>query len=358
MRRRIGALLLAACCLIGGIWISAGAEMQKRTMYFFDTFDTMITIIGYTESQATFDRITGQAREEFVRLHKLFDAYHEYEGIQNVFTLNRDATAAPVEVSPELMGLLTFAKEWQPKLQGSVNIALGAALRLWHEYRTEGTQNPNSAKLPPMAQLQDLAGHGDFVSIVLDREKSTVYFSDPKVKLDVGAVAKGYATEWVAQMLLASDMPNFILNAGGNVRTGNPPLDGRKHWGVSIQDPDSALGTGVGEEVAEVFYLSNLSVVTSGDYERFYVVDGVRYHHIISPETLMPATENRAITVVCEDSGLADILSTAVFVLPYDRARALIESIEGAEALWIRPDGEILLTDGLKAMSKSGGATN
>lgn len=331
--------------------------MQKRTLYFFDTFDTMITIIGYTEDQDTFDRVTSQAKQRFTELHQLFDGYHEYEGIQNIYTLNRDACIKPVAVAPELMGLLIFAKEWQTKLHGTVNIALGSVLEIWHEYRLMGTEDEENAKLPPMEALQAAALHTDLGTVVFNLEESTVFFSDPDVRLDVGSVAKGYATELVAQMLLASDMPHFILNAGGNVRAGQPPQDGRAQWGVSIQDPEAALGTAAGDGPLEVLYGSNLSVVTSGDYQRFYTVNGVRYHHIISPQTLLPATENRAVSILCEDSGIADMLSTAVFILPYEEALALVESMDRVEALWVRANGEILMTDGMRRVSKSGGAT-
>jgi thiamine biosynthesis lipoprotein len=358
VKRQILGLLLAACCLVGGA-LPVGAEDQgftKRTMFFFDTFDTMITIIGYTQDQAAFDRVTAQARERFTELHRLFDAYHEYGGVQNIYTLNRDAKKAPVKVAPELMNMLLFARDWQPRLGDTVNIAMGGPLNLWHEYRTKGMADEASAELPPMEQLLAAAGHADMDSLVLNEEEGTVFFADADVRLDVGAIAKGYATELVAQMMLASEMPHFIINAGGNVRVGLPPMDGRANWAVSVQDPDTALGLGTGDGIAEVFYLSGLSVVTSGDYERFYTVNGARYHHIISPKTLMPATENRAVTIVCQDGALADILSTAVFILPYEEGRALVESLAGVEALWIRPDGQILMTEGLKKISRSGGA--
>lgn len=357
MIRRIFSAVLALCLGLCCMTAPAAAGAQKRTANFFDYFDTIITIIGYTEDQATFDRAVGQARERFLELHRLFDAYHEYDGMANIYTLNRDAGKAPVKVAPELMELLLFTKEWQPKLHGTVNIALGSVLRLWHDARAAGLEDGTAASLPSMEALEAAATHTNFDDMELNVEYGTVFFKDPEVKLDVGAVAKGYATELVARMLLQSDMPHFIVNAGGNVRTGQPPLDGRLRWGVSLQNPDAALDIRVQEQTLEVLYLSNASVVTSGDYQRFYLVDGVRYHHIIDTKTLMPAMENRAVTIVCENSALADILSTAVFILPYEEGRALVEELDGVEALWVRADGTVLMTDGLYKMSKSGGAT-
>ncbi len=358
MLRRIYSLLAALCLFTGGCSLSAQAEAEKRTYYFFDTFDTMITVMGYTEDQATFDRVCQEVQQQFTAYHQLFDAYNEYPGVQNIYTLNRDAGKAPVQVTPALMDMLLFAKAWQPKLEDTVNIAMGSVLQIWHDYRTKGIEDPENAALPPMETLKAAAEHTNFDSIQLDAEAGTVFFTDPQVQLDVGALAKGYATEKVAQWMLTSEMPHFILNAGGNVRTGLPPLDGRKNWGVSLQNPDAALSVTAPDQTIETLYLSDLSVVTSGDYQRFYIVDGVRYHHIIAPDTLMPADTHRAVSIVCQDSALADMLSTALFILPYTEGRTLVESLDGVEALWVEMDGSVIMTDGLYAQSKSGGATS
>ncbi len=353
-------LCLCLCTACAKTAQGGQSQLNRYSMFFFDTFDTMITIIGYAPDQEVFDRVTGEAKAEFERYHKLYDGYHAYEGIQNIYTLNRDAALAPVAIAPELWDMLRFAAQWQPKLMGSTNIAMGAVLRYWHDAR-EVVEAGGEAVLPDRAALEAAAEHCDFEDVVFDEQSRTVFFKDPLLKLDVGAVAKGYATERVARMMLASDMPSFIINAGGNVRAGNAPGAGRVHWGVGLQDPDTAQGSAFDQQSMDVLYLEDLSVVTSGDYERFFMLDGVRYHHIISPETLMPTTEFRSVAVVCQDSGLADILSTALFVLPYEQGRALVESLEGVEALWVRGQGEdrqVLMTEGMKVYSKNQGATN
>ncbi len=334
--------------------------MNKYTMNFFDTFDTMVTIIGYAEGQAVFDRVTAEAEAAFQRYHKLFDAYREYEGIQNVFTLNRDAAKAPVAVGDELWALLLFAKEWQPKLQGTVNIAMGSVLGLWHDCRAVAEAG-ETAVLPDIKALQEAALHTSFEDVTLDEAAQTVFFRDPQLKLDVGAVAKGFATEQVAKQMLASDMPSFIINAGGNVRAGRAPASGRVHWGVGLQNPDVAQDITALDQSMDVLFLEDLSVVTSGDYQRYFTVDGLRYHHIISPQTLFPATNFHAVSIVCLDSGIADLLSTAVFLLPYQQGRALVDNLDGVEAMWVTGEGEgreVLMTDGMKAFSKNQGATN
>ena len=281
------ALLLVALCL------PAGAVMNKYSTMYLDSFDTVITLIGYAESEETFNEQADQVHEMFLYMHKLFDTYNSYEdeGIVSIFTLNERAAQEPVAVDPILFSLLTFCKANYALCHEQVNVAMGSVLSIWHEYREAGLADPEHAQLPPMEALEAASGHMNIDDLVLDEENMTVYFADPQLRLDVGAVAKGYATELISQMLLAGPMPSFIISAGGNVRTGISPQDGRKAWGVGIQDPDGSV-FGLSDYV-EVLYIHDISVVTSGDYQRYYEVDGQRYHHLIDPETLMPDTDFR-----------------------------------------------------------------
>lgn len=346
-------LMTALLCLSLGGCASAN---EKYTMSFYDTFDTVITIIGFATSQRVFDETTARAREMFMRLHRLYDQYTPYTGINNIYLLNREAAKAPVEVEEELFNLIKYCKEKQPLLDGKVNIAMGAVLSIWHDYRDAADYDPSDAKLPPMEELQRAAAHIDFDDVLLDEENRTVFYADPLLKLDVGAVAKGYAAGLVGDMLADSEMPSFILSAGGNIVAGDAPLDGRIRWGISVQDPDASI---FGDsELMEVLYFANRCAVTSGDYQRYYVVDGVRYHHIISPDTLFPATHMRAVTVVAEDSAMSDLLSTALFLMPPEEAIAFAERMEGVDALVVTNEHDILMTQGMANYAKSMGATS
>lgn len=364
--RRTILLLLCGMFLTGCAPVASMAEptatappvYERYSTNFFDTFDTLISLIAYAPDEAAFQTAAGEAHALFQRLHQLYDGYNAYEGVHNLYTLNQEAAKGPVEVPPELMDLLLFCQKNQPVTEGTTNVALGAVLFIWHEYREDGLADEASAQLPPMDALLAASAHTRMEDVVLDAEKRTVYYADTALKLDLGAVAKGYAAEIVAQHLLASNVSHFVLSAGGNVRIGNPPLDGkRKNWGIGIQDPNSSVFSTDTSSTVESFYLSNMSVVTSGTYQRYYVVDGQAYHHLIDPSTLMPGTYYQAVTIITEDSGMADLLSTAAFLLPYARSRALIDSLEGVEALWILPDGTIEMTDGARQAAKSGGAT-
>jgi len=334
-----------------------GVAYERYRGNFFDTFNTVVTVVGYTETEAEFSNYMNKIEARFIELHKLYDIYNNYEGINNVKTINDKAGIEPVKVDKEIIDLILFSKEWYGKTYGKTNIAMGAVLEIWHEYREQGEYDPFSAKLPPMEDLQAAVKHTDINKVIVDVENSTVYLEDKEMSLDVGAVAKGFATELVAQEIMADGFTSGMISAGGNVRVLGKPLDNtRERWGVGIQDPDK-IAILAEENLLDTIFLNNASVVSSGDYQRYYIVDGELYHHLINPDTLMPGNYYRSVTVVTEDSGLADYLSTVVFMLPYDQSRQFVESLGNVEALWIMPDSTIEATDGMKKMMKSNGAT-
>lgn len=352
LRILLTALLIPVFVLFPG---ARASESKRFTNHFFNTFDTIISLIGYAPNQETFDSAFQAVQERFTYLHRLFDKYNAYEGVNNLYIVNRDAAKAPVKVAPELMELLVFCRDMQKKFPGATNIAMGSVLKIWHDHREQAAADPASATVPDLAELQAAAAHTDMDKVVLDEENSTVFFLDPEMSLDLGAVAKGYAAESAAKLLLDSPMTSFIINAGGNVRTGGKPLDGRNAWGVAIQNPFSSAFSDAPS--VETLFLHDMSVVTSGINERYYEVDGVRYHHLIDPNTLFPARHMASVTVVTEDSGMADFLSTALFMMSYEEGRALVDSLPGVDALWVLLDGTVYMTEGIEAIALSKGAT-
>jgi len=356
-RRLLGiaaAVLLAAALLYFAM--SRREKYTKFTETFFDTFDTAITVVAYTKTEAEFDTYFATIHERFLELHKLYDIYTNYEGLNNARTVNQNAGLGPVTVDKDLLDLIVCAKEWHGRTGGLTNIAMGSVLRIWHEYREAGIADPESAQLPPEEDLRDAARHIDINKVFVDMEKSTVYLDDQEMSLDLGAVAKGYATEVVAREIEAVGLTSAILSSGGNVRTIGKPLDGvRERWGVGIQDPSKAVFTDE-ENLLDVVFVNDGSVVSSGDYQRYYVVGEERVHHIIDPKTLMPANYFRAVTVVTPDSGLADFMSTTLFLMPIQEGRDLAKTV-GVEAIWVAPDGTVEMTDGFAKIAKSRGAT-
>lgn len=322
-------LVLGLCLLLCGCDTSAVPEQKQYTATFLELFDTVTTVVGRAESQESFEKISQQIHDELEYYHRLFDIYQEYDGIRNLKTINDNAAIAPVEVDEAIISLLEDCKDYYELTGGKVNVAMGSVLTLWHEAREKALNDPQNAKLPEEQALQEAAAHTALDAVVIDRENSTVYITDKAVRLDVGAVAKGWATQKVAE----NAPEGILISVGGNVCATGPKIQPDTPWVVGVQNPDGSQS-----------YLHTLNiltgcVVTSGDYQRYFTVDGKMYHHIIDPETLMPSDYWRSVTVVCDDSGLADALSTALFLLPLEEGKQILEQVD-AQAMWVDAAGQ------------------
>ena len=341
--KRILSALFALCLILSGC--AAGQEAGQAKQFnatFLTLFDTVTTIVGRAESEEAFSATAQQVHDELLEYHQLFDIYNDYEGLNNLKTVNDNAGIAPVPVDGRIIDLLKDCKAYYDLTGGKVNVAMGGVLRLWHEARNAGLDDPANAALPDGNQLKAAAGHTHWDGVVIDETASTVYLSDPELRLDVGAVAKGWSVQCVAEKA----QPGLLISVGGNVCATGPKDESGTPWVVGVQNPDG------GDDYLHTLYVTDQSVVTSGDYQRYYVVGEEIYHHIIDPETLMPAKHWRAVTIVCRDSGLADALSTALFLLPYEDGLALLESCD-AEAMWVGFDGEKRYSSGFEEMIRT-----
>ena len=333
-------------------------SLNQYETQFLGTFDTIVSVSAYDTSSSSFTETASSIYQDFDYLNKLFDIYNDYEGINNIKTINDNAGKA-VEVDRPIIDLLLEAKQWYAATGGAVNVALGPVLSIWHDYRTAGIEDPDNAQLPPMELLEEAAQHCDIDKIIIDEQAATVLIEDG-MSIDVGAIAKGFATQYTAAHIIDQGIDHVLISAGGNVRAIGAPVNGRTKWGVGIKDPDSTLAYSLSEEnILDAAYIDSMSVVTSGIYERYYTVDGTNYHHIIDPSTLMPAAYYKSVTVITQNSTQADALSTALFVMPPEESYSFVRSMDGVEALWVMADGEIVLSDGMAQYLRDlGGATN
>ena len=306
-------------------------KVDPKYRVYFEYFDTVSYIYSFSDdTEEEFEANHTAVAEVLNTYHKLFDIYFGYSGMNNLSTVNSQAGKSPVEVDPLLIEFLLYAKELYTLTNGKTNIAMGAVLSLWHDCREDAIEDPENARIPDAAALEEASNHCDINDLIIDKEAGTVYLADPDMRLDVGAIGKGYATEKAAEMLKERGVTSYVLNIGGNIRAiGEHPQ--KEHWTVGITNPDRKSDKGIICEKE----IKDTSMVTSGNYERYYTVDGVNYHHIIDPDTLMPAAYFSSITVITENSGLADALSTALFCMSYEEGKALVESIDGVEVVWI-----------------------
>ncbi len=345
--------------------VMTGCSKKYELMnhYITGPFDTITTYMSYVSSKEEFNEQCDYIEEQLNYYDQLFDKYNTYNGMNNLKTVNDNAGKKAIEVDQPLIDLLNLSIERNRKISSKVNIAFGSVINIWHDYREEAESHDGVGTVPSDEELEKANQHTSIDSIEIDEKKKTVYINDALVSIDVGATAKGYAIELIKDGLIEMGVDNFLLSGGGNVASHGQrkiqkegefylddcadkfcvgiesPQDG--NYAASADDPDS--------ENEAVLVVQGESIVTSGDYQRFYQdVNGVRYHHLIDPETLYPAVHFRSVSIITEDSGLADFLSSAVFLMEYEEGLKLVNSLDGVEAIWLLEDGKIRMSDGLK----------
>ena len=345
--------LLAGCGGAASSGSAAGSGSssdgpQRYSTVFYDVFDTVTQVIAYCDSEEEFSDQMDALHADLMEYNQLYDIYNDYDGVTNIKTINDNAGVAPVTVNDKILGMLELAQTMYDTTDGKLNIAMGSVLNIWHNYREAALadEDDSNNQLPSLDELNAAAQHCDISNLIIDEEAKTVYLADPEMSLDVGSVGKGYAVEQTAQAAEARGLTSALISVGGNLRAIGTKPDGSQ-WVGGVENPwdSSEVYTNSSSTVAAV-KMSDLSLVTSGDYQRYYVVDGVRYHHLIDPATLFPATYFDSVSVLAQDSGVADCLTTGLFCMPLEEGQKIVESLDGVEALWCTTDGEVIKSSG------------
>ncbi len=341
--KKISALLLSVLLILS--FASCGEAKDTRQRYscdIWDSFDTIITVMAYCEDDAEFKNIENTARSLFREYNDLFDIYNDYDGIANIKTINDNAGISPVKVDKNIIDLIKFGKKLYLDTEGNVNIAFGSVLKIWHEAREISENDESKAYIPDIDELKAASMHCSIDDIIIDEDASTIYLKDPQMSLDVGAIAKGFATELVCEKLMQDGNDCFLITAGSSSikAVGNKP-DGSS-WTTAVEtDPDYGL-----------INISGHSITTSGIYQRYYMYDGRQYHHIINKDTLMPELNYMSVTLITDDCGLGDGLATAVFNMPLEEGKTFVDSCEGVYGMWVGLDGEKVYTKGFEDFFK------
>ncbi len=324
MKKKIPALALSTLLMLGGCGQKEAEPTLNRysNMALDAGFDTVMTLTGFTETEEEFTQYFNTMRQEFLRYNALFDVYNNYDGLNNIKTINDNAGIQPVEVGDEIIDLLKTAREFYDLSDGEFDVTMGAVLQIWHQYREEGLElnsQGQPGRIPDQQQLEEAKACSGWDKVEIDEENNTVYLTDSCVSLDVGGIAKGYAAGKVAETLQQQGLQHATVDAGGNVCTiNNKP--GNENWIIGIRNPS---GNG---SIATLSLPTSSAFVSSGDYERYYIAeDGRQMHHIIDPQTLQPADYFHQVTIITADSGVADALSTSLFTMSYEDGLALVE---------------------------------
>lgn len=322
-------------------------NLEKLDKTYYEYFDTVTTLLTYSDDKESFDKSCEILEEELAKYHKLYNSYDDFEGVNNFKTINDKAGIEPVKVDPEIIELIEYSKKMYDVTDGNINIAMGSLLGLWHEYREISIDDPSKAAIPSEEELVAKSEHKNIDAIEIDKENSTVYINDPNVQIDIGAIGKGYATEKMAKKLKENGFSRGILSVGGDdVIIGANPNSSNGAWKIAVQNP---FLEDKENPYSSIVSVKDTSIVTSGDYQRFFTVDGKNYHHIIDPATKYPSDKWKSVSVKADSIALADTLSTYLFIVDHETGLKKAKE-NGIEAYWIDPEGNEFKTDGWEAM--------
>lgn len=342
--KRVGIIILSCLTIIssmagcGQIPPSQASQTTEIPSYSLSAegFGTILSITLYGKDETMLSNWILEAFDEIERLEHIFSAKLPDSELSKV---NEQAFEKPVEVSAELFFLFEIGLSYGEKTDGALDISIGQLVDLWGV----GTDHE---KVPTSDELEEYIGMEGFRSILLNKENQTVSYTDSRLKVDFGAIAKGYAADQVKNLLLSksSDICG-ILNFGGNIMTLNSKIDG-SNWVVGITDPKDPSNACASIDVCD------LCVVTSGNYERYFEQGGVRYHHILDPHTATPSNSGIiSSTIIGTSSTDCDALSTSCYVLGVEKALSLIESMDGYEAVFITDEGNYYFTKGIDSLA-------
>ncbi|WP_240223031.1 FAD:protein FMN transferase [Rheinheimera hassiensis] len=302
---------------------TANAQWQQKS---FQTLGTQAYIELWSEDSKQAEQLISEVQAEFERINQLMSPYIASSELS---LLNREAAKKPVQVSAEMYQLLQRARQISQQSNGAFDITF-ASVGFYYDYRNH--------KKPDATVLQKARQYVNYQSVEL-LKNNTVRFAQPGVKIDLGGIAKGYAVERSIALLAQHGISNALLTAGGDTRLLGDKKG--KPWLVAIKHPRQD------DKYAAQLPLENSAISTSGDYERYFIEDGVRYHHILDPKTGQSATGLLSVTVTGADTTQTDALSTTLFVLGLKQGMALIEQIDGYDAIFITAERKMHFSSGL-----------
>ena len=290
-------------------------------------------------------RLTAWTADEKAARSAFDDAFRELDRLESLMStwrpgsdlvrLNEAAGKQPVRVSQEVFDALRTARDFGDTTSGAFDVTFAALADVWK------FDHDQDNKVPSTADIQRRLPLVGYKSLVLDTSARTAYLTRAGMRAHLGGIGKGVAVDRVASLLRERGLTSFMIQFGGDMYLAGMP-DTRR-WRVGIQDP-----RGEGDKSFATMELTDSAISTSGDYERFFLKDGVRYHHIIDTRTGQPARGSRSVTIVAKTSSTADALSTGVFVMGPVAGMALIERLPDVEGVIVNDRNEVLVSSGLK----------
>ena len=315
---------LIALCLLLLLPLTAMADWYRQEAAIMGT---AIKVELWHEDAAQGRALTQSVMDE---MHRIDDLMSSYKPDSKLSYINDNAATSPVTVSTELLNLIIRSLDYSVLTAGAFDITYASAGQ-YYDYR--------NGKKPGNKQLELALPTIDYRHVKVDRQHSTIEFMRPGVRIDLGGIAKGYAVDNSMEILQHAGVKNAIVSAGGDTRVIGKRWD--RPWNVGIRNPRDK------DSIVSMIPLENSAISTSGDYERYFEEDGIRYHHILNPGTGKSAHEVHSSSIIASVAMATDALSTSVFVLGVNKGLQLINSIPDTEAVIIDNEGRMHYSVGL-----------
>jgi len=292
---------------------------------------TPITVVG---EETTIDEA---ATIVFDIFQQVDERMSEWKPTSPITKINDQAGVAPVQVPDDVRKVIQQGIELGDLTEGAFDITWASLWRLW-DFKTTPPNIPDQGEIVRRVDLID------YKQIVIDEEVGTVFLPREGMMIGLGGIAKGYALDQAVAALVEHGVKHFLISAGGQVIVSGQRGD--RPWSLGIRDPRGAL-----EDYFARLPMTGGSISTSGDYERFFIHEGIRYHHILDPRTGMPTRSGlRSVTVIHESAVMADVLSTALMIMGKDDGLGLIDHIDDAEAVLVDDQSQVHLTPGMEGV--------
>lgn len=354
IKKILQSLIPISSILLWGCQQEAQTLQESRVL-----MDTLVSISVYTQDPAAEPAIRRAIAAAFAEMARLDSLMSSYRQDSEVAAINRGgATGGEINVSADIDTVLRAA-QWAAEISaGAFDVTVAPILRLWG-FGTDSAGVPAPEKIAaclPLVKFHDMALANAATNGTFGNEKSRVRFRQPGMAIDLGGVAKGYVVDHGLAVLVQAGIRDAMITAGGDLRAiASPMTSGNRYIWIRHPRVDTVSNTTIGAEEKRFFGRFRLdagAVSTSGDYERFFIKAGKRYHHIIDPSSGYPATKAVSATVMAKTSIQADALSTALFVLGPERGIALADSLPEVEAMIIYHEGEKLQWRATKALQE------
>jgi thiamine biosynthesis lipoprotein len=332
-------ILLLLALLVLGVTSCKKPPVEPQSQSFL--------MLGTVCKITIYDEPTEEAfKEAFDRIRSIEAKMTLHSQTSEIAKVNQMAGLEPVAVSEDTFTVIAKALEIAELSDGAFDPTIAPLVMAWDI----AGDNP---RRPPDEEIASLLPLVDYRSVVLDPQNLTVYLSKEGMALDLGGIAKGYAADEAAKILRSHGVTQAIVNLGGNVLTLGRKSDDTL-WRIGVQDPEESRGA-----YAIIVELDDTSLVTSGPYERFLVLEGETYHHILNTRTGFPVDSDfTSASIITKSSLLADALSTSVYALGYEKGMEMINTLEGVEAIFFTEEKQILLSEGARQGKLSYSITN